>query len=81
MFFLYILQSKTDGSYYIGSCENITTRLLLHNQGKVRSTKRGSPWMLVYQESFTTRSEAYAREQQIKSWKKRAAIEKLIKHF
>jgi len=34
--------------------------------------------MLLYTEEFATRSEALKREYQIKSWKKRAAIERLL---
>ncbi len=81
MFYIYILQSKKNGSYYIGSCKNINARLSLHNELKVKSTKRYAPWHVVYYEQFETLSEAFCRELQIKSWKKRARVEKLIKHF
>ena len=81
MFFVYILQSKKFGSYYIGSCEEVKTRLDQHNNGLVRSTKSKIPWGLVYVESFETHIEARARERQIKSWKKRSAVEKFFKHF
>ncbi|MDD5625591.1 MAG: GIY-YIG nuclease family protein [Patescibacteria group bacterium] len=81
MFNIYILKSLKFGKYYIGSCEDITTRLKQHNTGKTKSTKRFMPWELVYKESFNTRSEAVKREQQLKSWKSRKALEKLIKEY
>jgi len=81
MFYTYILQSKKNNSYYIGSCKDINARLYLHNGLKVKSTKRYAPWDVVYHEQFEMLSEARHRESQIKSWKKRAMIEKLIKHF
>jgi len=36
------------------------------------------PWMLVYFEKYPNRSDAMAREGQIKAWKNRKAIENLI---
>ncbi|MFH2097347.1 MAG: GIY-YIG nuclease family protein [bacterium] len=81
MFYMYVLKSKKSGSYYIRSCENIPFRLNQHNAYKVRSTKSKAPWGLIYYKSFKTRSEAQVRERQIKSWKKRSAIEKLLKHL
>ncbi len=79
MFFVYILKSKANNFYYVGSCENIYNRLKKHNSGLVKSTKRYLPWELVYTEKFETLAQARKREAQIKSWKKRSAIEKLIK--
>jgi len=78
MFYTYILQSKKNGSYYVGSCKNLDERLKLHNQGLVPSTKRYLPWQRVHSEEFTSLKEARRRELQIKSWKKRTVIEKLI---
>jgi len=79
MFYTYILKSLNNGSYYIGSCEDVDTRFNLHNTGQVKSTKRYVPWKLMYKEEYKTLSEARKRETQIKSWHKRVAIEKLIK--
>jgi len=79
MFHTYILKSEKNGSYYIGSCRDINKRISLHNRGFVKSTKRYIPWKLVYDEEYKTLLEAKKRELQIKSWKKRSMIEKLIK--
>ena len=79
MYYTYILQSLKNSSYYIGSCKNIKNRINLHNLGLVRSTKRYTPWKLVYSENFESLSGARKRESQIKSWKKRIYIENLIK--
>ncbi len=78
MFYLYILHSIKTGRYYIGSCADISQRLNQHNAGLVRSTKFYLPWKIVYTEEYKTLPEARKREYQIKGWKKRAAIEKLI---
>ncbi len=79
MFFVYILQSRKNKSFYVGSCENLEHRFKLHNKGLVKSTKRYIPWVIVYKENFHNLKDARRRELQIKSWKKRELIEKLIK--
>ena len=79
MFYTYILKSLNNGAYYVGSCEDVDARFNLHNTEQVKSTKRYVPWKLMYREEYKTLSEARKRETQIKSWHKRAAIEKLIK--
>jgi len=76
---VYIIKSKKSGKYYIGCSGNVITRLLLHNQGKVISTKTDGPWELIYSEAYPNLKEARKRERQIKRWKSRAAIERLIK--
>jgi len=74
---VYILQ-LSDGSYYIGSTENLERRLIEHNKGKNKSTKNKRPFILKYSEDFPTRGEAQSREYQIKGWKSRKAIERLF---
>ena len=81
MFYFYILQSITLRKYYIGSTEDLKNRLLLHNKGMVKSTKYGKPWELVYSETFSTLKGSRKREAQVKKWKSRLAIERLIKTF
>lgn len=78
MFFVYVLKSEQDSSYYIGSTNNISSRLLKHNKGYSRYTKTRVPWKLVYKEEYETLSEARKREFYLKSLKSRIAIEKLI---
>ena len=76
-YYLYILKSYT-GKYYIGATSNIENRVEYHNKGKVKSTKSHRPWKLIYNEKYNTLSEARKRESQIKGWKSRKAIERLI---
>lgn len=77
MFYTYILKSSKSNRYYIGSTENMNKRIKEHNRGMMKSTKHDLPWELFYFEKYNSRSEAVAREKQIKSWKSRAMIEKL----
>ncbi len=64
--------------YYIGSTQDINSRLTRHNKGLNKFTKSGIPWEIIYFEKFDTRSEAYNRELFIKKKKSRSYIEKLM---
>ncbi len=77
MYQVYILKLR-DGSYYVGSTENLEERLDYHNSKRVKSTKNKLPFELIYNEGFNSRSDAQTREYQIKKWKSRQAIERLI---
>ncbi|UCH24048.1 MAG: GIY-YIG nuclease family protein [Deltaproteobacteria bacterium] len=78
-FVVYIIQSQKDGSYYVGSAQDITGRIERHNQGRSKYTKSKRPWKIVHIEEFDTRSEAHKRERQIKSRKSLDYIEKLVR--
>jgi len=77
-YFVYILQSEKDKSYYVGSTQDLTERLKRHNQGRSQYTKAKRPWRLVYFEEHTDRSSAMKRESQIKRRKDKAFIETLV---
>ena len=78
MFYVYILQSLKDGSYYVGQTNNVSNRLERHNRRRQSATRSKVPWKLVYTEPFDTRSQAVRRELEIKSWKSRQAIKELL---
>jgi len=78
-YFVYILQSELDSSYYVGSTQDIDARLGRHNQGRSKYTKPKRPWCLVYQEIHPDRSSAVKREQQIKNRRSRKYIENLVR--
>jgi putative endonuclease len=77
-FFVYILQSKKDFSFYIGQTNDLDARLSKHNDGLSKYSSSKMPWRLVYFEMFETRTEAIKRENEIKSKKSRKYIEVLI---
>lgn len=78
MYYLYILRSKKDQSYYIGSTSNLINRLEGHNKGRSKYTKARRQWELAYNEEFQSLSESKRREYYLKSLKSRVAITKLI---
>jgi putative endonuclease len=48
----------------------------MHHKG---FTGQVQDWEIVYTEFYSTKEEAYAREREVKRWKSRKRIEKLIK--
>jgi putative endonuclease len=78
-FKVYILFSATLNKYYVGySGDIIEERIRRHNSNHKGFTGRKADWILVYKELYPTKSEAVLREKEIKSWKSRILIEKLI---
>lgn len=76
--YLYILRSEKNGHFYTGIAADVEERLKRHNGGRSISTRSGVPWQLVYTEQFPDRSSAMKREYEVKSWKSREMIERLI---
>jgi putative endonuclease len=77
-FHVYILRSESTDRFYIDQTQDLEERLSYHSANYSKSLKNRGPWKLLYQEPYQTRSEAVRREQQIKSWKDRAMIERLV---
>ena len=78
MVWVYIIQSVQDKGYYIGITKDTKVRLNSHNAGKVRSTKKRKPFILLYTEKFLNYNEARTREIEIKSYKGGNELRKLI---
>jgi putative endonuclease len=78
-FHCYILYSATKDKNYVGHTgDALEVRLRKHNSNHKGFTGGRGDWTLVHKEAFNTKSEASARERQIKRWKSRVMIEQLI---
>jgi putative endonuclease len=76
----YILYSPLAKRYYLGhTTEPIEERIRKHNSAHKGFTGKYQDWQLVYSEKFETKSEAYRRELEVKGWKNRNMIEKLVR--
>jgi len=81
MYFVYILQSKKDNSFYIGQCDNLDRRMSKHFDGLSKYTAAKRSLYLKYFEAYNTRTEALERERQIKSMKSKKYIVGLITNW
>ena len=68
MFYLYLLFSKQNDEFYIGTTPDLKRRFYEHNQGKKFSTQSGRPWKLIYYEAYPTKDDALRREQKLKQY-------------
>ena len=58
LFFVYILQSMKDLSFYVGQCDDLDCRISKHNEGMSKYTSSKTPLRLMYFEVFADRSAA-----------------------
>ncbi|WP_267405106.1 MULTISPECIES: GIY-YIG nuclease family protein [unclassified Chryseobacterium] len=80
MCYCYILYSNQLDKYYIGhSSESLQERLRKHLSNHTGFTSKTKDWFIIYFESFNSKSEAYKRELEIKGWKSKIRIQKLIR--
>lgn len=79
MYTVYVLYSEKNDKIYIGYTSDINQRLLSHNVLATKGwTKSFRPWKLLFSEEFKTITEAMTREKQLKSFRGREFIRKLI---
>ena len=76
-YYVYIIQSMIDQSYYKGYSEHPKLRLQQHNNGESEFTSGRMPWNLVYVESFVDKSQALKREKSLKKYD-RKRLERLV---
>ena len=72
-FYVYILQSAFDKSFYKGFSENPLQRLAQHNNGESHYTSLKRPWKLIYIEMCADKRSALIREKNLK----KATIQRL----
>ncbi len=76
---MYILECS-DGTYYVGSTNDLARRFVEHQEGEgANHTKKRLPVKLVYCEKFDRIDYAFNREKQIQGWGRKKK-EALIKH-
>ena len=79
MAYLYILYSEVLLKYYVGSTHGtIEERLRRHLSDHHGFTGKSKDWKVVYFEYYEEFALAYKREHEIKAWKSKVRIKKLI---
>ncbi|MBN9349429.1 MAG: GIY-YIG nuclease family protein [Chitinophagaceae bacterium] len=66
VFYVYIIESLKDETYYKGFTTDYEKRLIQHNNGESDYTSKKIPWKLVYVEEYTSKREALIRERNLK---------------
>jgi putative endonuclease len=78
-FHFYILHSESSDNFYTGHTrDDLAERLRKHNSNHKGYTGRVNDWQLIYKEEFNIKEAAYAREREVKCWKSKSRIKKLI---
>jgi putative endonuclease len=79
MFYVYLIQSEVDASFYIGYTSNLELRIKQHNNGESIYSRRKKPWKLVYSEELENKTSALKREKFLKKQKNKDFYYQLIK--
>ena len=80
MYFVYVLQSRNTGRFYVGQCDHLVERFHEHQRGANFATRNRGPWWMPYYEIHATRTDALRRERQIKAKKSARSIRAIIAH-
>jgi len=78
MHYVYIIFSNKLNKNYIGSAEDLKSRMIRHNSGRSNFTAKGQPWKLIYYEAFESKSLAIKEERFLKSGRGRERIKYLL---
>ena len=79
MWIVYIIYSQALNRYYVGyTGDSLAERLRRHNTNHKGFTGGVGDWQLRYAETYPEKDQAHRRELEIKGWKSRKLIEKLI---
>ena len=79
--FVYALYNQKHNKIYIGQTDNLQGRLILHGFKtfvKSYTARFDGEWNLIYKEEVSDRKSALQREKQLKSYRGREYIKKLI---
>ena len=80
MYFVYVAVSLKDKKFYIGFTENVEQRIENHNSGKVPSTKKRTPFKLIYYEAHLSKQDALKRERYFKTTKGKTTLKQVLRN-
>jgi len=84
MWILYLIQHSKTKKLYTGVTNDLKKRLIIHNRGKSKYTKRiDGEWILIYAEVYRSKYDAFKRESRLKQHgnAKRELKKRIIKSF
>lgn len=80
-FYVYVLESKRNTEWYIGSTRNLVRRVKEHNLGLSLATKAYIPWRLIYYEATLNQQDAKRREYYLKTTQGRRLLRRRLKEY
>ena len=80
-YYVYILQSLKNQSFYIGYTSDLRKRVKQHNSGESLATKPFRPYKVIYYEAFLDRRDAKNREEYLKSGWGFRSIKKMMGNY
>lgn len=80
-YYVYILQSLLNKSFYIGYSSDLKKRFKEHNSGESKATKPFIPYKLIFYEAFLNRIDAKNREEYLKGGYGRKTINVMMKNY
>ena len=81
MWYVYILQSELNGSFYKGHTNDIAFRLKEHNNGEEPYTSKFVPWKLRWCCSKPSKKMAYQLELKLKNLSRKKIEEFIAKYY
>ena len=80
-YYVYVLKSRIDGKFYTGFTSDLEERIKAHNSGKVLSTKRRTPFEIIYYEFSININDAIHREKYLKTTYGKRFIKQRVKNY
>ena len=80
-YYVYILKSELDNSFYTGYTNNIELRFEQHQKGQVESTRNRRPLKLIYFEACLNQQDATHREKYLKTHYGKMFIKNRLKSY
>ena len=67
-YFVYMILSKIKNKHisYVGYTQNLTRRLILHNNSKGAKFTKGKKWIIIYSKGYSSKSKAMKEEYKLK---------------
>ncbi len=67
-YYVYMILSKINNKHisYVGYTQNLTKRLILHNNSKGAKFTKGKKWIVIYSKKYSSKSKAMKEEYKLK---------------
>ncbi|MCA9379714.1 GIY-YIG nuclease family protein [Candidatus Dojkabacteria bacterium] len=81
MFYVYVIQSQIDKSWYIGYTKDLDLRIKQHNRGESIHTRKHLPYNLICYFALPNKKDAKRYEKYLKSGYGRRTLKKMLKEY